>query len=176
MRKPVVKNIQNQSEPRWYILYVKSRAEKKVRDKLEKHKIEVFLPLMKIMRQWSDRKKQVQVPLFSGYLFLYIDEEQIHFVKMIEGVVGFVKHENKYATIKENQLNEIRMFLKTGLHIQSEPDVFSKGEKVKIVFGPLKDVEGELLEIKNEKHFIVRIEIIHQVLKISMPAQYLKKI
>ncbi|MBC8047480.1 MAG: UpxY family transcription antiterminator [Fimbriimonadaceae bacterium] len=161
---------------RWYVLYVRSRSEKKVKERLEKNKIEVFLPLIKVVRQWSDRKKQVQVPLFNGYIFLKINPEKFTTVKMIEGVVGFVKQEKKYATIKEEELNTIKIFLDTGIHVEAQTDNFEKGEKVKITFGPLKDVEGELIEIQNEKHFIVRIEIINQVLKVSVPIQYLKKI
>ncbi|MFN0274702.1 MAG: UpxY family transcription antiterminator [Chitinophagales bacterium] len=162
--------------PQWYVLYVRSRAEKKVRDRLEKNSIDVFLPLIKVVRQWSDRRKQVQVPLFNGYLFLFIDPGQFSFVKMIEGVVGFVKQEHKNATISEEEISTIRKFLETGIHIETENDTFLPGEKVKINFGPLKGYTGELIEIKNEKQFIVRLSVIHQVLKLSVPVHYLQKV
>lgn len=163
-------------EPQWYILYVKSRTEKKVKARLEKLKIEHYLPLLKTIRQWSDRKKQVQLPLFNGYIFLFITPQSFTTVRMIEGAVDFIKQEKKYATIKTCQIDAIKKFLKTGLPIETVPNNIKPGESVKITFGPMKGLEGELLEIQNEKHFIVRIEVINQVLKISLPAEYLSKI
>ena len=117
------------SEKRWYVLYVKSRSEKKVYDRLVKINTEVFLPLIKTVRQWSDRKKHVQVPLFSGYIFVFTDPEDFTKIKMIESVVDFVKHENKYATIREDQIETIRQFIETGLHFTSSSETFSEGEK-----------------------------------------------
>ncbi len=164
------------AENRWYVLYVKSRAEKKVAERLEKNKIEVFLPLIKTVRQWSDRKKTVQVPLFNGYLFVHVNPDRFAAIKMNEGVVDFVKQEGKYAMIRDEQLHQIKQFLETGLHIRTSAEAFTQGEKVRINFGPLKDCEGELIEIRNEKQFIVRLEEIHQVLIISVPLQHLTKI
>lgn len=164
------------AEKKWYVLYVKSRSEKKVAERLSKNKIEVFLPLIKTVRQWSDRKKTVQVPLFNGYLFLYTQPDEFALVKMAEGVVDFVRSEGKYAIIKNDEIESIEKFIETGLHISSEPDHFKEGENVKINFGPLKDFEGELIEIRNEKQFIIRMKVINQVLIISVPSQHLLKI
>ena len=163
-------------DARWYVLYVRSRSEKKVKERLEKNNIEVFLPLIKVVRQWSDRRKHVQVPLFPGYLFLNITPENFSFIREIEGVVGFVKHAKTYATIRERQLQDIRKFLQTGVPVEVQPDTFAPGQRVKITFGPLKDIEGELLEIKNEKQFVVRIDVINQLLKVLVPPQHLSKI
>lgn len=164
------------AEKKWYVLYVKSRAEKKVADRLAKNKIEVYLPLIKTVRQWSDRKKTVQVPLFNGYLFLKTQPDEFALIKMVEGAVDLVRSEGRYAIIKEEVIYSIKKFIETGLHISSEPDVFRAGEMVKINFGPLKDCEGELIEIRNEKQFIVRMKVINQVLIISVPAQHLSRI
>jgi transcription elongation factor/antiterminator RfaH len=168
-------NIKYSVEPRWYVVYVKSRSEKKVRDRLAKQKLNIFLPLMKTVRQWSDRRKQVEVPLFNGYLFVHIVPDEFTIVKMTEGVVDFVKQEGKFATIRDEQILSIKKFLETGVHVESHTDTFSPGEKVKITFGPLKDCEGELISIQNEKHFIVRVDAIGQVLKVSVPGAYLEK-
>lgn len=172
---PNIKSVHH-DEKKWYVLYVKSRAEKKVYERLVKNRIEVFLPLIKTVRQWSDRKKQVVVPLFNGYLFVYTSSDLFTLIKMVEGVVDFVKTAGQYAVVREEQVLSVKQFIETGFHIEAQPDQFEAGEKVKINFGPLKDVAGELIEIKNEKHFIVRIEVINQVLKASVPAQYLTKI
>lgn len=178
MAKSAILHSQNKydQQSKWYILYVRSRSEKKVMERMEKRNITAFLPMIKTMRQWSDRKKQVLVPLFNGYLFVKINPEQFTAVRMIEGVVNFVQQEKKHATISEEQISSIKRFIETGLHMETSSDHFEEGEKVKIKFGPLKDCEGELTEIKNEKQFIVRLEMINQVLIVNVPSSYLEKI
>ena len=164
------------ADNRWYVLYVKSRSEKKASARIEKKQVEVFLPLIKTVRQWSDRKKYVQVPLFNGYLFVHTRPDQFAEIKMTEGVVDFVKQEGKYAIVKDEDIQNIRQFIETGLHITTSTELFRQGEKVKINFGPLKDCEGELIDIKNEKQFIIRLEVINQVLIVSVPLQHLSRI
>jgi transcriptional antiterminator NusG len=164
------------SEPRWYIVYVKSRAEKKIAERMLRFGLEYFLPTIKVMRQWSDRRKLVEVPLFNGYLFVRTTPEAFTQVRMVEGVVNFVKMEGKYAILRDEQLEAIRTFIATGLPVASAPADFEPGTKVKVTYGPLKDFQGELVEVKNEKQFVVRLEAIHQVLLVNMPAAYLEKV
>lgn len=128
------------------------------------------------MRQWSDRRKQVQVPLFNGYIFVRISPGAFTEVRMVEGVVNFVSVEGKYATIRKEQIDTIRTFIETGYFMESVEGDFAPGERVQITFGPLKDCEGELLDVRNEKYFVVRIDAINQILKVSVPASYLRKI
>lgn len=160
----------------WHVAYVKSRSEKKVKERLDRIGIQAFLPLIKTVRQWSDRKKTVQVPLFNGYIFLQLSGDDYTRVRMVEGVVNFIYQEKKIAVVPEKQIEEIRAFLTSGLPVSASTDTFSKGEQVVINFGPLKGCQGELLEIENEKHFIVRITVINQVLRISVPKAYLEKV
>ncbi len=164
------------AEPRWYILYIRSRSEKKVMERMLKRNFTAFLPLIKTMRQWSDRKKQVEVPLFNGYIFIKVDPTQFAAVRLSEGVVNFVQHEKKHAIISEEKIFFIKQFIETGLPMEASSENFAAGERVKINFGPLKDCEGELINIKNEKQFIVRLEMINQVLIVNVPASYLEKI
>ncbi len=161
---------------RWYIIYVKSRTEKKVAERLQRQGIQVFLPLIKTLRQWSDRKKMVHVPLFTVYIFVYITPDEFTTVKMIEAVVKFVNVEGKYAILPAEKIDAIKKFLETGLPIEATNESFNPGEKVKITFGPLKGYEGELIDIKNEKQFIIRLDVINQVLKLSVPVNYLEKV
>lgn len=160
---------------KWYVLYVRSRTEKKVAERLLRQGIECYLPLVKVMRQWSDRRKKVEVPLFNGYLFVHIHPDQFTLVRMVEGVVNFVRSAGRHATIPEDQIQTIRHFIETGLPGQTEQDAYSPGEKVRVNFGALKGCVGELVDIRNEKQFIVRIEAINQVLLVSLPMAYLEK-
>ncbi|HRF76011.1 MAG TPA: UpxY family transcription antiterminator [Chitinophagales bacterium] len=168
---------QNPASPLlWHVAYVKSRSEKKVKERLDRMGIQAFLPLIKTVRQWSDRKKTVQVPLFNGYIFLQLSGDDYTRVRMVEGVVNFIYQEKKIAVVPEKQIEDIRTFLESGLPVSASTDTFSKGEQVVINFGPLKGYQGELLEIENENHFIVRIEVINQILRLSVPKAYLEKV
>ena len=168
---------QNPASPLlWHVAYVKSRSEKKVKERLDRMGIQAFLSLIKTVRQWSDRKKTVQVPLFNGYIFLQLSGDDYTRVRMVEGVVNFIYQEKKIAVVPEKQIEDIRTFLESGLPVSASTDTFAKGEQVVINFGPLNGYQGELLEIENEKHFIVRIAVINQILRLSVPKAYLEKV
>jgi len=163
-------------EDRWYVLYVRSRTEKKVILRMERFGFHAYLPLIKVMRQWSDRKKQVEVPLFNGYMFVKTNPQQFADIRMVEGVVNFVKSEGKNAIISTEQIEAIKSFIDTGIPVTGAVDTFEPGEKVKITFGALSGFEGELVEVRNDKHFILRVEAINQVLIIDLPSSYIEKI
>lgn len=74
----------------WFVIYTKPRCEKKIAQKLEALGIEVFCPLITTIKQWSDRKKKVEIPLFSSYIFLKIAEAKRKDVFQISGVLNYV--------------------------------------------------------------------------------------
>lgn len=159
----------------WHVAYVKSRSEKKVQERLDKLKINNFLPMIKSVRQWSDRKKIVQLPLFSGYIFVQLKPADYAIVRMVEGLVNFIYEDKKPAIVPAQDIDAIKLFLTTGLPVSAYPDTFETGEQVRINFGPLKGLTGELVDIENEKHFIVRIAIINQIVQLTLPKAYLEK-
>ena len=73
----------------WYALYVRSRSEKIVNLRISEKGIETYLPLQKTLRQWHDRKKLVELPLFNSYIFVHANSKQFHTIKETEGVAGF---------------------------------------------------------------------------------------
>ena len=160
----------------WYVVYARSRSEKKVAERLERAGITCFLPLLKVMRQWSDRRKMVEVPMFSGYLFVHTEPACFADVRMVEGVVNFVRSGGKNAIVPEDQIRTIQLFVETGLPGESGPDDLIPGERVQVTFGPLAGCTGELLEVRNQRRFVVRIESIRQALIITLPTGYLERI
>src|SRR5213075_948721 len=84
----------------WYIWYTKPRAEKAVLERLLKKGVEVYLPLQKELRQWSDRKKWVEAPLFPGYIFTCIDMAAFGNVQFTEGVLSHVRFESGPAILR----------------------------------------------------------------------------
>ena len=163
-------------EPAWYVVYVRSRTEKKVAERMERDGISHYLPLLRTKRQWSDRVKEVDMPLFPGYLFVQTTATDFSTVQVVPGVVGFVREEGRNAVVPTDQIEAVRDFLTTGQIQGAQPDDFAPGERVRVIHGPLFGVEGELVELRNEKHFIIRVEVIQQVILADLPPGYLERI
>src|SRR5664279_5154824 len=98
----------------WFALYTRSRAEKKVYNELVHRNIDAFLPMHKVMRQWSDRKKIVEAPLFNSYLFVNITEKEHLPTLQVEGVVRFISFEGKAVAIPPQQIEAIKAYLGEG--------------------------------------------------------------
>src|SRR5690606_15969941 len=109
----------NRMHKQWYVFYTRSRQEKKVRDLLLKGGFEVFLPMQKVMRQWSDRKKKVDVPLFNSYIFVKDQEFRITDILRIPGVAWNIRHNGKPAILRQEEFELINRFITTGYFLES---------------------------------------------------------
>jgi len=96
---------------KWYAIYTRPRWEKKVNGLLVQKGIEVYCPLNKVRRRWSDRIKTIEEPLFKSYVFVRISDEERTGVRMTNGVVNFVYWNGKPALIKEKEIQTIKLFL-----------------------------------------------------------------
>ena len=133
---------------KWFVLYVKSRTEKKVAQRLAEKGIEVFCPTKIEERQWSDRIKKVEVPYFQSYVFAKFSPKNTNYVLETPGVVRRLYWLQKPAIIREEEMQEVIAFFNT--HPQIEHANFTEGELVQITRGMLKDKKGIVL--KNDKH------------------------
>ena len=132
----------------WYVLYVKSRTEKKVAQRLAEKGIEIFCPTKIEKRQWSDRVKKVEVPYFQSYVFAKFSPKDANYVLETPGVVRRVFWMQKPAVIREEEMQEVISFF--NIHPQIEYVSFTEGELVQITRGVLKDKQGIVLV--NDKH------------------------
>jgi transcription termination/antitermination protein NusG len=162
----------------WKVIYVASRQEKKVAHLLEKSGIEYYLPLIKKMREWSDRKKMVEMPLFNGYLFVRPSALERDQLLTIPGVVKFLRYNGQDGSVSENEIEIIRTLIAKGYDISevANDDVFESGDKVKIVSGPMKNFEGEILSHSGAKYAFLQLQNIGHSLKIKLPKEVLKKV
>ena len=162
----------------WYVFYTKSRQEKKVRDLLLKNGFEVFLPLQKVMRQWSDRKKRIEVPLFNSYIFVRDFEYRIADIVQTPGVAWNIRHNAKPAILREEEYDLIQRFITTGyfLEVSGEVESFEVGDRAKIIDGPLAGVTGVLTGRDKNERFNILLEGIQQVIQVHVPASLLRKL
>lgn len=159
----------------WYVFYTKSRHEKKVRDLLLKRGYEVFLPLQKVMRQWSDRKKKVDAPLFNSYIFVSTQAHLIQEVLQFPGISWNIRHNDKPAILHEKEYELINRFLATGLTIEVAPiDHLEAGDRVKVVDGPLKGAIGKVTSGADSK-FMVSLDALGQSIRVFLDPTVLEK-
>jgi transcription termination/antitermination protein NusG len=145
----------------WFAVYTRPRHEKKVAQQLSTKGVEVFLPLRAVISNWKDRRKEVQFPLFTGYVFVHIVLEDRLSVLRIPGVVQFVASEGKPVAIPDYQIDAVRQLVNSGLKYDPYPYV-KEGMRVTIRNGPLKGVEGLVLA-KRKKHLLVlSVDLIQQ--------------
>ena len=139
----------------WYVLYTSARAEKKAQDRLEQMGVECFLPLHKIKRQWSDRVKTVEVPLFNSYIFVNCNDHQVRQLPLVYGVVRVVFYLGRPAVVREEEIEAIKEFLV----IAQDKNIIASGDEVEIMGGPFKNKEAKVLHISSKKAMLVLKEI-----------------
>ena len=160
-------------DKKWFALYTKSRAEKKVKERFLQQNIACYLPTQKILKQWSDRKKWVDEPLFKSYIFVKIDyvNEYIN-VLSTDGVVNFVKIAGKPATIRDKEIENIVIALKNKPEIELVSSSFPKGTEVTVNFGAFKGISGEVVEHHGSNKLLIRIDTIGQAMLLELPASF----
>jgi transcription antitermination factor NusG len=156
---------------RWYALCTRSRQEKKAASMLEALGIPHFLPLKCELRQWSDRKQPVRVPLFQGYLFVRSNLTRELSLEILKtpGVARFVGNSTGPLPIPDEQIGHIRQALDIGLECEVQP-VPEAGTRVRVVRGPLCGIEGTLVRTNSTMRMFIAIETIHKTLAVNVSA------
>ncbi len=147
--------------PRWYALRTKSRHEKLVRDQLDKRGIEPLLPTVKRLSQWKDRKKEIEVPLFSGYCFVRFSQRERMPVQKTAGVVEIVGSGSRPEPIPEQEIDALRRLMTSVLPYDPHP-YLHEGMKVEVVRGPLQGVQGILLRKEKRHRLVLGVRVIQQ--------------
>lgn len=164
-----------QDELKWYAVYTKPRAEKKVFQMLSLKGIEAYLPLQTTIKQWSDRKKKVEEPLFKSYLFVQTNFEKSHLdILSINGAVKFVRSGKELTSIRPEIIDAIKLSLLHYNEITTSGESFSKNQQVTVIAGPLKGFEGIIAEQHGNRYFAIHIPQLGTHMLIKIPAAYLK--
>lgn len=143
----------------WFAVYTKSRMEKKVALRLQEAGIEAYCPVSKKRKQWSDRKKWVEEPLFRSYVFVNIDlAKQSPIVRRTLGVVNFLYWLGKPAVIQDAEILAIQQFLSDHLEVESIGNSVQVGDFITIDTGALKGQTAKVVGIKNKHEVRLRIE------------------
>ena len=164
----------NGNRKKWFAFYTKSRHEKSVSNTLKSNGFEVYLPLLRERKKWSDRKKWVEYPLFKSYIFIKIEIKDSIFVLKTPGIVRMIKFGNSPSPIPNQIILSLKLMLEGGYNPQPT-DYFLKGDPVIIKAGPLKGLEGEIIRVHNEDRFIMHVDTIQHSISIKVDRAYLSK-
>ena len=131
----------------WYVLYVKPKNEKKVAERLSSHQLDVYCPMIKEVKQWSDRKKTIEAPLFKSYVFVNITECERQKVFEVPGVVRYLFWLGKAAIVRDIEMETLKKWLSDDTVENYTLTKLESGDRVAIKRGALKDKQAEIIEI-----------------------------
>lgn len=139
----------------WFVLYTAARAEKKVRDRVAEIGYEVFLPIHKVKRKWSDRIKVVEQPLFSSYVFVDCPEHKLRDLLLIYGVSKIVFYLGRPALVKDSEIEAIKEFL----DIAANKEIITNGDEVEIICGPFVKKRAKVLNVTEKAAYLFLEEL-----------------
>jgi transcription antitermination factor NusG len=145
----------------WFALQVWSRREPSVAAQLLEQGYECFLPLYKSVRRWSDRMKEVEQPLFPGYLFSRFDYQNCRSLLMTPGVHQVLGNGRSPIPVEERELQSIRQALGSGLPNQPWP-YLQVGERVRVNYGSLNNLEGILIHFKGSHRVVLSVTLLQR--------------
>ncbi|MEW6135601.1 MAG: UpxY family transcription antiterminator [Bacteroidota bacterium] len=160
----------------WYAIYTRSRHEKKSALLISELGIETYVPLRRVVRQWSDRRKLILEPVIRSYVFVKVDRSHYEKVLAIDGVVRYIWFGGKPAVIPEKQINIMKAALGNEVDIQAVPELLKVGMPVRVTAGPLAGMEGELLRFHGRKKVAIKLETIGQTLLFTISPLLLEPI
>ncbi|MFQ5713972.1 MAG: UpxY family transcription antiterminator [Candidatus Scalinduaceae bacterium] len=149
---------------KWYAVHTRSRHEKQVDSLLSDKGVETFLPLINTLSRRRDRKKFVDIPLFPGYIFVHMDEDEEHIsnIRYTRGVARILGTDTDRPTpIPDKQILDIKTIIESKVKLDPFP-YLKKGTRVRVKSGPLKGVEGILVERKGSYKIVIRIDLLQR--------------
>jgi transcription antitermination factor NusG len=158
-----------QEDVRWYALHTHARHERVVENRLREQGMETFLPIVQEVHRWSDRKKTVEVPLFSCYIFVRCawndaDRTKVH---RVDSVLGFVGVRGAGMPIPDEQIENIRTVLEQVPACREHP-FLKVGQRVRVRGGALDGVEGVFLSENGDHSLVISVDAIQRSMAVRI--------
>lgn len=161
----------------WYAIHTRPNAEKKVCERLALLKLEVYLPLITQVRDWSDRKKKISSPLISTFVFVKIEETRVYEALKVQGALGVLKYLGKPAIIKEQEIENLKILMTDSGEVSKIENIeFEEGEDVLVTKGPFMGLVAQSVLIKGKRRIIVSIEALGTVMEVNLPLSFVIKV
>jgi transcription antitermination factor NusG len=154
----------------WFVMYTRPRVEKRVAADLAEKNIQHYLPVVKTLRKWSDRKKYIEMPLFPSYIFVYLEDIQCYYQSLTcDGFLYYVKSMNESVRVNEKIISDIRRIVEVGKDIEIIVSNYKAGEKLVIKEGPFEGITCEVVQYKNKQKILVHIHCLQRNLLAELP-------
>jgi len=154
-------------EEQWYAVYTWANHEKRVAEHLEQRQVRSFLPLYRAMHRWKDRRKEVELVLFPGYVFVHLSVQHRLRVLDIPSVVHIVSFQGKPAPLPEREIEKLRQGVNGRVHMGPHP-YLQAGRRVRVRSGPVAGLEGILVRRKEGARLVVSIEILMRAVALEI--------
>jgi transcription elongation factor/antiterminator RfaH len=154
-------------EPHWYALYTCPRHEKRVAQQIERRQLSCFLPSYRSVRRWKDRRKELELALFPGYVFVHMSLSNKLKVLQVPGVVQLVSFRGQPAALPTEEIEALRNRLSDNAKVEPHP-YLRAGRKVRVHSGPFQGLEGVILRRKDRCRLIFSIDLIQRSLAIEL--------
>lgn len=161
------------STPRWYAIATKPRHEKVVSKQLQSGSFESFLPVIRTLSRWKDRRVEIERPIFPGYVFTRIDLLERTKLYTVPGIVRIISFNGKPAPIDDSEIEGIRTCLTRGRFPAPYPFP-ALGDRVVVVSGALQGLRGLVVRNKKQCRIVVSIRLIHQSVSVEIDANLLE--
>lgn len=158
----------------WYAIYVNVKHEKKVVHKLSEYAIIAYTPFVKKIQQWSDRKKMVEFPMLSGYVFVNIEDIDKEKVLKCPGVFSFIKFNGVEAKIRDIEISILKSIEVSGYDVTHAAEELKLSDEVEITQGQLKGLKGTVVLIQNTNYVQIQLTSLQQNIKVKLPIHILK--
>jgi transcription antitermination factor NusG len=154
-------------DQRWYAAYTSANHEKRVAEQLVQRSVEHFLPLYASVRKWKDRRVELNLPLFPGYVFVRMALRDRLQVLLIPGVANLVGFGGTPTALPEGEIETLRASLASGVRAEPHP-YLTLGRQVRVKAGPLTGLHGILVKRKNGARFVVSVELIQRAMAVEI--------
>jgi transcriptional antiterminator RfaH len=166
--------LMNKSTIYWHVIYTRPKQERKIANELFKKQITYFLPVINTVRQWHDRKKVIQTPLFPSYIFVCLKDKLEFFnSESITGVCSFVKFGKLHAKVDQSTIDQISLVVNSDMQTDISCDYYKPGEKLFIKDGPLNGLSCELINKNGKDKYLVRVDLLNRNLLIDVESSNL---
>ncbi len=159
----------------WFALRVRARYEARVASFLDGRGYELFVPVHKCRKRWSDRIKNVETPLFPGYLFCKFDPYDRLPILQTPGVIQIAGYNRAPVPVEESEIQAIQALMVSGLPNQPWP-FLGVGDRVRIEAGPLRGHEGLLLEFRGSHRLVLSITLLHRAVAVEIDSAFVESL
>jgi len=163
---------ESSSKVAWYALQVRSRKEAYIANQIQAQGVECLLPLYKSVRKWSDRVKELEQPLFPGYLFCKFDFQNRRSVVTTPGVLQVVGCGRTAVPVSEQEIHALQLAVSSGVPKQPWP-YLEVGQRVRVVYGTLTGLEGILVNMKGNHRVVVSVSLLQRAVAMEVEASWL---